>query len=122
VIFIQVRTLVFPHSWSASINSFAGVPEIRASVDAIDHMLGQLPVSEVYRSLVFPICLAGCLANDPSQRDAFRGRLQALDGSIGSFMQIRTVMEAVWQRRDAHGGAIDWRAVMQEQGLNLLLV
>jgi len=98
------------------------VPEILASVDRIADLLRQLPQSEVDRSLVFSICLAGCLSSDPSQRDIYKMRLQALDESFGNPQQTQRLMEAVWQRRDVHGGVVDWRDMMREEGLNILLV
>jgi len=103
-------------------DSNPGVPEIRASVGEIVQLLNQLPPSEVDRSLVFPICLAGCMTDDSSRRDFLKGRLQARDESFGNLMQTRAMMEAVWQRRDVHGGAIDWRESIRERSPNLLLV
>lgn len=88
----------------------------------IMQFLSQLPPSEVDRSLVFPICLAGCMTDDAVQRDVLKGRLQAQDESIGNLMQTRALMETVWQKRDARGGVVDWRETMRERGLVLLLV
>jgi hypothetical protein len=99
-----------------------GVPEIRASLDTISKLLGQMSVSESDRSLVFPMCLAGCLSDDPSQRELFKGRLQAQDGNGGTVMQARLLLETSWQRRNVHGGMLDWRELMHDQGMNLLLI
>jgi len=99
-----------------------GVPEISTSVDAIIQLFNQLPSSEVDRSLVFPLCLAGCLTDDRTRRDLLKARLQAQDENIGNILQVRGLMEAVWRRRDFSGGAIDWRDIMRNDGLNVLLV
>ena len=85
-------------------------------------LLQQLPASEVDRSLVFPICLAGCLTDDSTRRDYLKGRLQSRDETIGNLMRARLLMEAVWQKRDVTGRTVDWRELMGEHGLNLLLV
>jgi hypothetical protein len=85
-------------------------------------LMNQLPVSEADRSLVFPICIAGCLADDPVHRGTLSGRLQAQDQSFGNLLQTRTAMEAVWQKRDNHGITVDWRQSLREQGRNLLLI
>jgi hypothetical protein len=98
------------------------VPEISTSVDAIIQLFNQLPSSEVDRSLVFPLCLAGCLTDDRTRRDLLKARLQAQDENIGNILQVRGLMEAVWRRRDFSGGAIDWRDIMRNDGLNVLLV
>ncbi|KAJ7762010.1 fungal-specific transcription factor domain-containing protein [Mycena maculata] len=103
-------------------DSNPGVPEISTSVGVIVQYLGQLPLSEVDRALVFPICLAGCMTDDSSWREFLKGRLQALDESLGNLMRTRLLMEAVWQKRDVSGMTVDWRETMRERGLNLLLV
>ncbi|KAJ7261731.1 fungal-specific transcription factor domain-containing protein [Mycena haematopus] len=103
-------------------DSNPGVPEISNSVGTIVQLLGQLPPSEVDRALVFPICLAGCMTDDSNWRDFFKGRLQALDESLGNLMRTRLLMEAVWKKRDVSGSTVDWRETMRERGLNLLLV
>lgn len=88
----------------------------------IIQLLNQLPSSEVDRSLVFPICIAGCMTDDSAKRDFLKSRLQAQDESIGNLMQTRALMESVWQKRDVNGGAVDWREAIQERRLNLLLI
>jgi hypothetical protein len=103
-------------------DNYPGVPEISESVGANIQLFNQLPPSEVDRSLVFPICLAGCMTNDPVRRDVLKARLQAQDHSFGNLLLTRAVMEAVWQKRDAHGGVVDWRETMRDHSLNLLLV
>ncbi|KAF7336814.1 Zn(2)-C6 fungal-type domain-containing protein [Mycena venus] len=103
-------------------DSNPGVPEISNSVGVIVQLLGQLPPSEVDRALVFPICLAGCMTDDSHWRDFLKGRLQALDESLGNLMRTRLLMEAVWQKRDTSQATVDWRETMRERGLNLLLV
>jgi len=99
-----------------------GVPEIGSSVDAVIQLFNQLPSSEVDRSLVFPLCLAGCLTDDRTRRDLVKARLQAQDENIGNILQVRGLMEAVWRRRDFNGGAVDWREILRNDGLNVLLV
>jgi hypothetical protein len=104
-------------------SSTTGVPEINESVGKIVQLLEQLPQSEVDRSLVFPICLAGCMTDDPIRRDALKNRLQAQDQSVGNLLMACAVMESVWRKRDGHVSAvIDWRESLRDHNLNLLLV
>lgn len=105
-------------------DSNPAVAEISTSVEAISQFLNQLPPSEVDRSLVFPICLAGCLTDDHGHREMYKARLQGQDESIGNLLQTRAIMETVWQRRDVQGGltAVDWRETTRERGMNLLLM
>jgi len=99
-----------------------GVAEIGESVETIIRLLDQLTSSEIDRTLVFPICLAGSMSDDSSRREFCKGRLQHLDGSIGNLMQTRLVMEAIWHKRDVNGGAVDFRETIRERGLDLLLI
>jgi hypothetical protein len=99
-----------------------GVPEITSSVDGIIKLFGRLPPSELDRSLVFPLCITGCMTDNRARRDLLKGRLQAQDENLGNILQARALMEAVWRRRDVGGGAVDWRKIMHDDSLNLLLV
>ena len=99
------------------------VPEISASVGNIVHLLAQLPPSDIDRSLVFPICFAGSMTDDSTRRDFFKGRLRGLNENFGNLLQIRRLMEVVWQKRDLGGKEVDIRETLREQqGLNLLLI
>jgi hypothetical protein len=62
------------------------------------------------------------MTDDSSWRELFKGRLQALDESLGNLLRTRLLMEAVWQKRDVSGVTVDWRETMRDRGLNLLLV
>ena len=99
------------------------VPEISASVGNIVHLLAQLPPSDIDRSLVFPICFAGSMTDDSTRRDCFKGRIRGLNENFGNLLQIRRLMEVVWQKRDLGGKEVDIRETLQEQqGLSLLLI
>ncbi|KAF8896476.1 fungal-specific transcription factor domain-containing protein [Infundibulicybe gibba] len=103
-------------------DSNPSVPEIGSSVDVVVQLLNQLQPSEVDRTLLFPICLAGSMTNDLTRREYLKRRLLMLDESIGNVRQTRLTMEAVWQKRDVSGGPIDMRETIRDHGLNLLLV
>lgn len=100
---------------SSIANTFLAVPEITASVDTITQILRQLAPSEIDRTLVFPLCLAGCMTDDSSHRDFLKSRLQSQDESIGNLLRTRLVMEAVWQKRDTRGGPSEWRETLRER-------
>lgn len=95
--------------------------EIEKSVEKVIRLLDQLTPSEVDRALVFPICLAGSLTDDPNRREFCKRRLQRLNDNTGNIAQARLVMEAVWQKRETSGTAVDFREVVQEIAPNLLL-
>ncbi|KZP31796.1 hypothetical protein FIBSPDRAFT_775867 [Athelia psychrophila] len=103
-------------------DSIPGVPEITASVETIIKLFGRLPQSELDRSLIFPLCVTGCLTDNRARRDVIKRRLQGQDENLGNLMQARALMEAVWRRRDVSGGAVDWREILHNENLNLLLI
>ncbi|PBK85461.1 hypothetical protein ARMGADRAFT_1017886 [Armillaria gallica] len=101
----------------------SAVPEIAASVNIIMQLLHELEPSEIDRTLVLPVCLAGCITSNSSHRDLLKSRLQSQDESIGNLLQTRLVMEAVWQKRGESGSnACEWREILRKQCPNLLLI
>ncbi|KAF8134962.1 fungal-specific transcription factor domain-containing protein [Boletus edulis] len=99
-----------------------GVPEIIQSIEVITQLVHQLPMSALDRTLVFPICLAGCLTDDPAKREIFKMRLVGQQSVFGNVHQALMVMETAWQRWDTRGGAVEWRDLLHVQGRNLLLL
>ena len=93
----------------------------------------------VLRSVVFGICLCGCLADDPEDREFLLRRLDAEEQAegVGNCASARLVMQEVWRRRAPSSGvggesssstpssppALSWReATQQFGGESLLLV
>lgn len=60
--------------------------------------------------------------DDQQQRMTVRNRLLGFGEDNVNVRQIVGLMLAVWQRRDSSGTIVDWRDVMQEQALALLLM
>ena len=98
------------------------MPEIVKSTDVVVQALSQLPVSNIDRCLVFPICLAGCLTDDPMKREFLKARLQGQHNGFGNTNQTLRVMETAWQRRDSRGGTVEWQDLLHIQGRYLLLL
>lgn len=115
VLFIALGTGL--HSCSSD------VPEVGAALLRLQQTLQQLPSSAMTdRALTLPIALAAFVADDPTQREFFKQLLTTPDPSIGNMRTVRALAEQVWQRRDTTGGVVDWRFVMRDLGLELLLV
>ncbi|KAG1858831.1 fungal-specific transcription factor domain-containing protein [Suillus subluteus] len=111
-------TILYLHTVLSDPNP--GVPEIVNSVDVIIQLLNRLPASNIDRCLVFPICLAGCLTDNPIMREFLKARLRPRRDGFGSINQILQVMEAAWQRRDSQGGAVEWQNLLNVQRLLLV--
>ncbi|OAX42477.1 hypothetical protein K503DRAFT_346650 [Rhizopogon vinicolor AM-OR11-026] len=103
-------------------DSNPGVPEIMKSVDIVVQLLNRLPVSNIDRCLVFPICLAGCLTEDPRKREFLKARLQGQHDGCGNTDEVLRVMETSWQRRDNRGGPVEWQELLHTQGHYLPLL
>jgi hypothetical protein len=106
----------------AMLMTVTGVPEIVNSIDVIVQLLNRLPVSNIDRCLVFPICLAGCLADDPMKREFLKSRLQSQHDGFGNTNQTLRVMQTAWQKRDNQGGKVEWQDLLHIQGRYLLLL
>ena len=111
---------------------YPGCPEIRDGVQETIECLRCVPAGQsnnvarsVLRSVVFGICLCGCLTDDEAIQEFLLRRLdeeQAED--VGNCASARAVMQQVWQQRRGPGGssALSWRVAMQQFGESLLLV
>ena len=62
------------------------------------------------------------MTNDSTRRDFFTNRIRNLNESFGNLLQMRRLMEAVWQKRDVRGQQADIRETIHEQGMKLLLI
>ena len=108
---------------STVLNGFSpSISETYDQVLATHQALLALPPSTVDRSLVFPLCLAGCMTDNLSLRTYFSDRLRALKGPVGNSGNTLSLMEEVWRRRDNLHVCVGWRDVMRETKLELLLV
>ena len=104
-----------------------GCPEIRDGVRETIECLRRVPAGgvggsgssngglsgtsvarSVLRSVVFGVCLCGCLADDPKDREFVLRRLDAeeqAEGVVGNCTSACAVMQEVWRRRaQASGG------------------
>ncbi|KAI0687733.1 fungal-specific transcription factor domain-containing protein [Cytidiella melzeri] len=111
---------------------FPSCPEIIESVTDVIECLRRIPLDKallsrsVLRSVVFGICIAGCLTDNLSQREFLMRLLDTQQGEgVGNVVEVKGLMQQVWARRahKPHGQAVNWREVMREsQGELLLLV
>jgi len=109
-------------------------PEISAAVTETIECLKRVPQANnaslsrsVVRSVVFGICICGCLTDQPSQQAFLREMLEQQEVEVvGNVMAVRRLMEDVWRRRATAEGkktwTVNWREVMFEGGRELLLV
>ena len=108
---------------------YPNCPEIREGVRETIECLQSMPAvkstlsSSVLRSVVFGICLCGCLTDDYAERQCILQRLdEESTEAVGNCAEAKRVMERVWERRDANGKPISWRDAMQELGAESLLL
>jgi hypothetical protein len=101
-----------------------GVPEIQSSVNNILNLLRHLPLGKLDLGLVLPLAFAGFMTDAPAARDAIHKRLLHIASVYGgaNVRQIEGVLAQVWARRDAGQREVEWRDVMQERGLTLLMI
>ena len=110
------------------LDAIIGVHEISTSVSNIIRLIQQLPSGEVDQSVVLPIYVAGCMTDNPAQRQYLSGRLRS-HNNLGNLLQTRSAMEGVWHQRDVlrqTGGpgweTVDWREGLRDNSTSLLLV
>jgi len=92
------------------------------AVAAIVQRIAVLPATGLDRSLVAPLMLTAAAADVAEHRTALLARLVKIDGSSTNVRQAEAILHEVWRQRDATGGAVDWRDVMRDNNLLLLLM
>lgn len=105
-------------------------PEIKEGVEETIAYLRQVPTDEantraVVRSVVFAICICGCLTHDREDMEFFKAKLDGLGEEANVFGNCRAVkhlMERVWAMRETSEGDVDWRQVMNDEGDGTLLL
>ncbi|TFY54005.1 hypothetical protein EVJ58_g9121 [Rhodofomes roseus] len=109
---------------------YPSCPEIVAGVTETIECLRRVPTQNasasrsVLRSVVFSICISGCLTDDPRHRTFLLQLLESQQGdNVGNVSEVRALMEQVWTRReDNQGRPVNWRDVMRESQRDLLLL
>lgn len=76
--------------------------EIRYSVSKILELLRTVDLSTHLRTLVWPLCVAGCIAEAGRHEQEFRGLLSGMDelSIVGALGEARKIMEKVWEDRE----------------------
>ncbi|KIX99397.1 uncharacterized protein Z520_04973 [Fonsecaea multimorphosa CBS 102226] len=99
--------------------------DVRCHVSqVIDLLTHQLPAPALLRTMVWPFCLAGCLA-EPPQEACLRGMVEVLQppSVFGTVYEALAIMENVWRSRDSGDVSIrDLAACLRSQGDLVLLV
>lgn len=109
---------------------YPSCPEIVTGVAETIECLRRVPVDmpvvsrSVVRSVVFGICICGCLTDDHRQRSFLLKMLETQQGdSVGNISEVRALMEQVWARREnSQGRPVNWRDVMRESQRDFLLL
>jgi hypothetical protein len=97
--------------------------EIREHVSSILELVDTIP-SNHFRTLVWPLCVAGCLASTGQEQDfrsIFAGKSEL--EMIGSMNEARRVMEKVWENRSSLDAEMwDLASCFSIQGKPVLLI
>ncbi|KAH8799118.1 fungal-specific transcription factor domain-containing protein [Xylogone sp. PMI_703] len=100
------------------------LPEIRSSVSKTLTVLRELRYPQLIRSLAWPFCVTGCLAE---KRDhAAVKDLLVLSGispeGVGNLWSAFRIVEECWRLRESEQGRWEWRGVMASLDEHVFLV
>ncbi|KAF1841394.1 uncharacterized protein K460DRAFT_379483 [Cucurbitaria berberidis CBS 394.84] len=111
-------SVVVPGWQPASVDVYYHVSR---AVELIRH---QISPPELLRTMVWPLCVAGCLA-EPSHEAHFRGLVEALQppSVFGTLRKALEIMENVWRNRDSEDASSrDLAMCFRSQGDLVLLI
>jgi hypothetical protein len=110
---------------SALSGDYPSCNEITEGVADTIYWLKQVPeqgARSVARSVVFSICICGCLTDDPSQRDFFLRWFEKWQvESVGNCASIKELIQQVWRSRENWTyDPVTWRDVMRKSQMLLV--
>ena len=84
-----------------------------------------IPDYRVFRGLVWPLCVAGCMASTAEDQEFFRDKSKGAVGdakSFGNSAKALEILEKSWELERKRGTLVDCSAVLKELGTCVLLV
>lgn len=84
-----------------------------------------IPDPRMFRGLVWPLCVAGCMASSPTHQQFFRNTVTeaVLDSPrFGNSGQALQILEESWEMQRERGQLVDCARIIQELGVCVLLV
>jgi hypothetical protein len=100
------------------------LPEIRDNVTKAMGMFRQLSNERLLRSLVWPLCVTGCLAVKELQ-EGFKDLVMGMSAEVymfGSARKALRIMERCWEKRGEPDTRWDWAECMNSLGHLVLIV
>lgn len=108
--------------------AYPELPEIRESVQRTIDAFRAVRESYWVRNLVWPFCIAGCMAMPPSEGE-FRSIAHGAKLGDRGFKNLETavaIVEECWAARTESGervsGPCDWKTAMKRLGISVLLI
>lgn len=99
-------------------------PDLRNIITEPMMMLPTLPRGDIFRAIVCPLYILGCVANS-EYRDIFRDIFSSpplKDPSMHHRSTILPLLEKVWILRDANSNNVSWEMVLQLSDDKILLL
>ncbi|KAI5204214.1 hypothetical protein E4T39_03816 [Aureobasidium subglaciale] len=126
-------TLVFAHAAQVYLNTVISganpeLDDVRNSVASTMDALQEMQFicdAQALRSLIWPICIAGSMAEDVPIQSYFQSLIQGLGDEAHDFGNSATalqVMQKCWTSRGDTSQSWDWAAAMESMGQRVLLV
>lgn len=114
--------LVYLHVMVSGFQS--SLPEIEENVARALAMFKALSDRELIRSLVWPLCITGCLAGKEKEEE-FKGLVMGMSTEVfifGSAREAYKIMEKAWERREDRGDGWTWAKCMNSLGHLVLII
>ena len=103
--------------------AYPELPEIANSVSKTIVAFKNMQDPRLVRSMVWPFCVAGCLAQE-TQYGFFRdlvSRANVTRWTTGTCFEALQIMEECWKARVATSASCDWATTMKQRGCYILL-
>lgn len=111
---------------TASVRSSDISPDlVRIPLQDIIDAMKMIPDYRVFRGLVWPLCIAGCMASLPGDQEFFRDKSKGAISdakSFGNSTKALEILEKSWELQRKSGMLVNCSTVLKELGTCVLLV
>lgn len=108
-----------------AVSSDPSIINIQVALQGFMEAMSMIPDPRMFRGLVWPLCIAGCMASSTLDRNFFRDSAMGAVKDSRQFGNSRFVLEILdksWAMQQERGRLIDCSTAIQELGTCVLLV
>jgi len=130
-IYTHYTTLVVTHIFACAaiiylqtVNTAPTIFNIKEPLQAVISAMSSIPDPRMVRGMVWPLCVAGCMASSPADQNFFREKAEDAvrdAGMVGNSGKVMEILEMSWELQRIEGRLVDCATCVRKLGTCVLL-